>query len=140
MPNKERLRLLVAALRSGEYEQGNGYLKVRNKEDTKFLHCCLGVACELATANGVVLVTSEFFNEDNRKTVKFDGHSDFMPGLVSRWLEVDSSDLVVMSPDGYLLTGAAANDNHGLTFEQIATGIEANYKLLERDDDAPATD
>lgn len=40
--NKERIGLLTAALRSGEYEQGKGSLRTRKN---KF--CCLGVACDI---------------------------------------------------------------------------------------------
>src|SRR4051812_31133925 len=45
--NRERVKLLVDALRSGEYEQGRSYLR----QDDSF--CCLGVACEVARKNGL---------------------------------------------------------------------------------------
>lgn len=43
---KENRRLWVEALRSGEYKQGQGYL--RSHDDH---YCCLGVLCDLAGAN-----------------------------------------------------------------------------------------
>jgi hypothetical protein len=38
----------VAALRSGEYRQGDGHLRMGDRL------CCLGVLCELAVEDGVV--------------------------------------------------------------------------------------
>ena len=40
--NKEVKQAWIKALRSGEYEQGTGYLR---SEDNKF--CCLGVLCDI---------------------------------------------------------------------------------------------
>ena len=37
----------VAALRSGEYQKGKGYLKFE-KEDGRIEYCCLGVLCDLS--------------------------------------------------------------------------------------------
>jgi hypothetical protein len=50
--DKEIKAQWVAALRSGEYEQGRGYLRT---SDGKF--CCLGVLCDLAAKAGVVRVS-----------------------------------------------------------------------------------
>ena len=41
----------VEALRSGEYKQGRGYLKVTENGEARY--CCLGVACELLRESGV---------------------------------------------------------------------------------------
>ena len=41
--NKERVAALVAALRSGRYEQGHNRLK-----DEYGGYCCLGVACDIS--------------------------------------------------------------------------------------------
>lgn len=53
----------VAALRSGEYKQGRGALRIRNSDDS-WNFCCLGVACELAGVDwrGVLKITSRFHN------------------------------------------------------------------------------
>ena len=46
--NKERVQLLIDALKSGEYKQGTGCLKKGDR------FCCLGVACDLyAKENGL---------------------------------------------------------------------------------------
>lgn len=46
--NKEIGERWIAALRSGEYQQGQSYLNVNGK------FCCLGVLCDLAVKEGVV--------------------------------------------------------------------------------------
>lgn len=40
----------IAALRSGDYEQGQGALKTNDGADSQ--HCCLGVLCELVAPEG----------------------------------------------------------------------------------------
>lgn len=51
--NKERVQLLVDALRSGEFEQGKGALRIHAPgAQTPTYYCCLGVATEVALRNG----------------------------------------------------------------------------------------
>ena len=40
-------------LRSGEYQQGSGMLAAHTESGDKF--CCLGVLCEIAVADGIIL-------------------------------------------------------------------------------------
>jgi hypothetical protein len=47
---KELRADLCAALRSGLFEQGKGYLSFRNRENGPTKMCCLGVACTLVQA------------------------------------------------------------------------------------------
>src|SRR5689334_11788613 len=81
--NKEVKDQWVAALRSGEYEQGKGTLQ----EDGKF--CCLGVLCELAVKAGVT--TSE--PREGGSTVIYGGADDpntaYPPAAVIKWAEMD---------------------------------------------------
>lgn len=42
----------VAALRSGEYRQGDGFLRIHQADDSD-LYCCLGVLCDLAVQDGL---------------------------------------------------------------------------------------
>ena len=45
---RRRRKLLTDALRSGEYEQGLGQLRIVSEEsETHDKFCCLGVACEI---------------------------------------------------------------------------------------------
>lgn len=132
----------VAALRSGNYNQGKGKLKAvfdhftdpnLTGDQTELRHCCLGVLSELAigkeggldgcrpnSANHAPSYTffRKFRNEDG--TVSEDaidwGTWDVMPGeTIQHWSG--------LSPevDTYLAT---FNDQ-GATFEQIAAFIEA---------------
>jgi len=49
---KDKADLLVAALRSGKYIQGGGYLEKKG-DDGVVRHCCLGVASDIAVEAGV---------------------------------------------------------------------------------------
>lgn len=52
MPDQEIMREWVDRLRSGEYEQGQGRLRI----DDRF--CCLGVLCEIALEQGAISRTA----------------------------------------------------------------------------------
>lgn len=61
---KELKRLWIEALKSGEYEQGEGALKVSQKYDAmtdaatilpKAQYCCLGVLADVAIKNGFLV-------------------------------------------------------------------------------------
>lgn len=52
MTPKEARELWAQALESGKYKQGTGQLAVET--DGGLLHCCLGVACEVAMETGVL--------------------------------------------------------------------------------------
>lgn len=51
---------LIEDLRSGDFNQGAGYLH-RNDKDT---YCCLGVACERLTRNGLLTSDAERISSD----------------------------------------------------------------------------
>ena len=54
--NKERIKLWVDALRSGDYQQGfRAMSRIKTEGGDSFVNCCLGVACEVAMANGLEL-------------------------------------------------------------------------------------
>lgn len=48
----------IRRLRSGEYQQGRGYLK-REEAIGKTLYCCLGVLCEIFVENGEIKSTRD---------------------------------------------------------------------------------
>jgi hypothetical protein len=77
----EKKALWVAALRSGEYEQGKNHLAVRQADGT-FAFCCLGVACEVAIKNGLPLAV----REDVGMRRLYEGLSSHPPYVASRWL------------------------------------------------------
>jgi hypothetical protein len=103
----------VAALRSGDYEQGAGYLRT----DSQW--CCLGVLCDLAERDGVV----SLFAPAGSFVAQYGGCSAELPRPVMEWAALDDTDPYVMtSGGGYSLTHL--NDDEKWDFAQIADAIE----------------
>jgi len=99
----------VAALRSGEYKQTTGYLKLDNN------YCCLGVLCEvskLETGYGI---------SENRMEI---GSNKIISNTIQQWagLKCKSGGFVFIG--GELNQLATHNDN-GRTFLEIADAIES---------------
>lgn len=115
MPNKANLRRWVSALRSGQYQQGQSYMR---SEDNKY--CCLGVAMDLAIANGVVCKPDW-------------GKTSITPSAVNDWFGVRGSGGLNDHLNHLNRVGhSPANMNDvGISFAEIADKIEAHYRLLE---------
>ena len=96
----------VAALRSGEYSQTRGFLRV---EDS---FCCLGVLCDLhSKATGTPWVGDSY------------GYwSTVPPQIVVEWAGLELPDPVIIPDTGLSLTGV--NDDMDKTFAEIADIIE----------------
>jgi hypothetical protein len=110
----------VAALRSGRFEQGQGFLN----KDGKL--CCLGVLCEVAIEAGVPVkkqVDSEYGDPSN---ISYDEHGAFPPESVREWAGVNAPDSWIVEVDGLERTLPYLNDFSDYTFEQIADVIEAS--------------
>lgn len=134
-PNKARIRLLVNALRSGRYQQGYNRLKTI-KEDTE--HCCLGVACEVAKLQGLIL--PERLRPDG--TVTF-GAVDVLPEVVRDWYGFASVDPILLPGPPQRkpwwkvwvrqpeyendVTAITLNDEMRLPFRDIADAFERTY-------------
>ena len=114
-------RKWAAALDSGEYKQGQDYLRHGNK------FCCLAVLCNLhAQAH------PEIAAEEKSKGTYL-GESHFLPEEVQDWSGMGSSDglipKVVVKGESYgELT--ALNDVAKLTFPEIAKIIRKHWKEL----------
>lgn len=97
----------VEALRSGQYKQGSGCLKVNNS------YCCLGVLCELHRQD----FPGEKWQRENKNSSRFGYISGYKvcapPWEVSTWAGLD--------PSAYGLL-ADANDS-GADFPTIASLI-----------------
>lgn len=118
----------IEALRSGEFDQVDGYL---NKDDSGF--CCLGVLCELAVEDGVVqkrqVPTSstgvmEYFDPENDEE---DYEAYNLPSKVMDWAGLTSENPEVTYTHDDVKTQyslAELNDGVRLSFEQIADQIE----------------
>lgn len=132
MANQENIRKWVEALRSGTYAQTIGRLA----DNVGF--CCLGVACEVAIANGVAL--------SKRQTESLAGTFEYaygpewsegeLPDIVAEWLGFydEGDDEYSHATDPSLPTTehptyscASWNDEAKATFSKIADLIEAHY-------------
>lgn len=137
MVNKKNMRLVVAALRSGAFEQGQGLLKQKTASGS-MLHCCLGVACEVAMRNGIELeVTVSGMIRSDQIGYRFDGGGSALPYRVMEWLGLETPNPLV----DLGMTAIMANDAYSWDFKGIADGFESYYGLLEEGGgDAPGTD
>lgn len=139
MVNKENMRLVVAALRSGRYPQGTGMLKQVTLDGTVLGYCCMGVMCEVAMEHGVDIETQLVSVNDSTKKVSFAGSTAFLRDNVIGWLGVGDNgeldrDLVIGKDGNEEISAAFANDGLRWDFERIAASMESYYKLLEDDD------
>lgn len=119
----------VAALRSGEYKQGQGVLRSRNDE-----FCCLGVLCDLAVKDGLAVDV----RKDDECWWYYDDQTGVLPFSVAEWAGLNDPDqdyenpMVPAGEAGDLVGLAGLNDGHfhlegdrePWTFQQIADVIE----------------
>lgn len=121
-PNIENIRKWVDALRSGDYQQGQGALHKIVSEDEHY-YCCLGVACDLS---GVSI------NKTARKNsfglgvlVRYGEQAEFSsaPNEVLDWLGFDANNKIFFQD--YSLIDL--NDDLKFTFDQIADIIEDTF-------------
>jgi len=124
-------KLLTAALRSGEYEQGKIHLR---KEDK---HCCLGVGCEVYQKHvgDLVIEVSEegvrsydgcnaYLPEKVREFYGFTGSAAFLPHPVAD-LKPD------YSKEEITITNlVCCNDSLSMTFTEIADFIDNKAVFL----------
>lgn len=122
-PNKDRLRMWTRALKSGQYAQGDGYMRSNSG------YCCLGVAMDIAFANGC-----EPTGTDNW------GVTSQMPDNVADWYGLprgDRSDPRLLEVGGFRdlslqsrLRASTLNDAP-VPFSDIADRIIYTYMLDE---------
>lgn len=131
--NKERVKLLVDALRSGEFTQGQNML--RTADDT---YCCLGVACEVARRNGIgiewELNPQGCEREDCQESHwKFNGSNEALGETVADWYGFEHDGHLVNDPQighdefGNIVTMIRANDDNGWDFKRIADVVAEKY-------------
>jgi len=107
----------VAALRSGEYQQGSGYLR-----DLDGKYCCLGVLCDIAVKRGVIPDPST-----NAYAFKYGGgpaDDVYLPVAVMEWAGLDATNPTVPH-EGEQEKLSAINDNYH-PFTEIADLIDAH--------------
>lgn len=131
--NKERVKLLVDALRSGDFEQANNMLRTKN--DT---YCCLGVACEVARLNGIGIEWDKKEQgcdcedcRDNRWN--FNGSNEALGSDVADWYGFPVDGAFANDPQigddefGNAVSMIRANDDLGWDFKKIADAVEKKY-------------
>ena len=124
----------VAALRSGQYQQGKGYLKRWDADALTPSHCCLGVLCEIAKAEGVDISESKLDNGavGLAAYAMFGKDSQTLPLVVQHWAGLGSTNPYIPYDhnDRAMWTLAELNDGGGdpdaeeHTFTDIADLIE----------------
>jgi hypothetical protein len=124
--NRERVALLVEALRSGEFQQGKHVLR----RGSQF--CCLGVACEVfrsttgtgrwvRTTGATAFVVSGTGDPDDNQT-----HT--LPPSVSAWFGFgEHAHNPTVTAGGKRFALSNLNDLEGLRFPAIADAIERTF-------------
>lgn len=136
--NKERVQLLVDALRSGEYVQGRSML--RTLDDT---YCCLGVACDVARLNGVSIEWEKTRSgcdcgDCPESSWTFDGSGEALRRRVAEWYGFHIkdngmyADPIIGKLDNTTVSMIQANDDFSWDFNMIADAVEATF-LTEGD-------
>ena len=114
----------VAKLRSGEYEQGRGYLN----DDGRM--CCLGVLCEVAIEDGLALAKS-YDHGDADTAVGYGVRVETagLPMEVVDWADLGGQlpNSTIRDGKGFPLGYHYLNDISGYSFEQIADVVESQF-------------
>lgn len=109
MMKEEVKKKWVEALRSGEFTQAQGYLRIV-EEGSSPRYCCLGVLCELMRREFPQLGNNLFF-------------SHYLPQPVMEWSGLtDHNPRVRSREESHTLSNL---NDHGASFETIADLIEA---------------
>jgi hypothetical protein len=125
--NQEIKAAWVAALRSGEFEQGRGAL-FGVDDQGKASYCCLGVLSKLAVDAEVVEMdpTSQLGNGCHRfgrmSSEGFKGTYSYLPVDVQDWAGVNGDPEVTIDEKTMYLS---QHNDMGATFAQIAEAIES---------------
>lgn len=140
MVNKNNMLAWAEALESGDYEQGVGALCAVNSDGVARF-CCLGVATEVAIANGVALERVDAGVAGYRPAGELLAAQEtaHLPDLAMEWLGLGQINPVIgyslcgsgacEDPTCRKITATAANDDLVLSFGQIAAMLRKFYQL-----------
>jgi hypothetical protein len=109
----------LAALESGEYQQGQGSLERGGR------FCCLGVRCRLAAERGIITRVMIPSADGGPDWVTYDGQEAMPPTAERRWAWGEDADLGDIEDAEFRLTHL--NDNARKTFTEIAGIIRREY-------------
>ena len=124
--NEEHFAQWIAALRSGQFAQGQEFLVTKRGEEVRY--CCLGVGCTLVSnldphwiepdeEHG--LAPADFIDWLGVRVVG----RDILTGAEEFDLHLDYPTDTLPPRGGLMMTAAALNDS-GFTFDQIADMFE----------------
>jgi hypothetical protein len=126
MINKERVQLLVDALRSGRYKQGRGKLRTPDER----YYCCLGVATKIALDAGLEVEEIPATGDPLHGQPWRQAYQVMCP-TVADWYGFDNGNpgLNGITPAGATIIEQASrwNDDYGADFTQIADMFENTY-------------
>jgi hypothetical protein len=109
-------RKWVAALRSGDYIQGNGRLKMEEFPGI-MQHCCMGVLCEIVGIPSIL---------DKKGTHSFRGQTEYPPQEAV--LAVGLKMSIGARKSGHM--SLVGMNDAGYSFEEIANVIETDQSLF----------
>ena len=112
----------VAALRSGDYDQGHGRLHSKDANGISSF-CCLGVLCDLANKENIVSEIMEYPSL-NTVAVIYDDDESWLPTSVAEWSGVDHQGTFVETKHNHEFSTLAELNDSGATFAHLATIIE----------------
>lgn len=112
----------IAALRSGEYKQGRGFLMQND------CYCVMGVACEVAIKSGIPIYKT--IHEWGR--AQYDGEYEFCPADVVEFLGFNSRSGRFEGPRDFSFAVSLMdlNDARQFTFAEMADFIEKNSEVI----------
>jgi hypothetical protein len=125
----------VAALRSGEYKQAEGYLSAITRHDDGSLkevvgHCCLGVLCEIAVADGII-GKRVYAGSDSCMIYGSGSETGALPPQVQQWAGLESADPNIT----YTHTCDEECDEMCTDAHDLGDGQEYNRSLSNLNDD-----
>lgn len=133
--NLDRIKLWADALLGDEFKQGANYLCFQGA-DGLLRHCCLGVACEVAIANGLEIKRDVLPEKDSfgRRHVVYAAEKFMLPAPVMDWYGLSGDDAIVLHrPDGRgglrQTTGPQLNDELKVSFKGIARVLATTFDL-----------
>lgn len=112
----------VAALRSGQYEQGRSALRVGEKS-----YCCLGVLCDISKRgrwSGGHEGNAVFEDADGETAVSY------LPHGVMKWAGMRTEHGLFKGKELKQMTLSDLNDSGEVNFEMIADLIENHWESL----------
>jgi len=123
---RDRVEELCVALESGKYTQFRGQLRGDDNE-----RCCLGVACE------VYMQHCGGNWECSHLEWSFLGESATLPKAVIEWFGFNNKNPTIKMEDRIMSRRAAALNDTGSTFKDIAWGFRKTFLTEQAPPDQP---